>query len=122
MHKVPVGRADGQSRFVMTRATVAWRLASSEIPRLNYRTVWHRPQANERFGRAYQHPLLDGTGFFTGRLIARMAIVHPTGRSGAGQDLVSRVLTSVTLGWCGVMAYTISLGGRLLPGQGHHRT
>ena len=107
----------------MTRATVAWRSASSQIPAPELPDGL-APTSSKRKGLDGRTNILCSTGpaSFTGRLIARMAIVHPTGRSGAGQDLVSRVLTSVTLGWCGVMAYTISLGGRLLPGQGHHRT
>ena len=54
-----------------------------------------------------------------------MVMVHPTRRSGAGEDRFSRVLrpgaTGVAQGRRSVMAHTISLDGRSLPRYGHRR-
>ena len=53
-------------------------------------------------------------------------MVHPPRRSSAGEDRFSRVLrpgaTGVAQGWCSVVAHTISLDGRSLPGHSRHGT
>ena len=127
MHKVQVGCADSNSRFVMTRAAVQSQ-ASSKVARMNTGRVRRRRQIDDKC-LDLRTGIVRSTGkasFFSVRVTALMAMVHPTRQSGASDDRLFRVLrpdaNRIVRGRCSAMAHTIALDGSSIRRYEHCRT